>query len=185
MLKKWRSYKKKVCCSIEWLQTLAWSTDQTTSLSGRTSWPIDFDRPTHWQYLVITRFDARKTVTSEAGSQYRCGQMGRITQPPASPHPQLPYHTLTHTNTQCANCSIENARFLHFQLERDNSSMIDGPTDQRTGKASYRVAFPQLKRIFQVSSVHKTRGPKRVKMTTIYDERRDYNLSHISRERLI
>ena len=32
-----------------------------------------------------------------------------------------------------------NARFPTFQLERD------GPTDQRTDKASYRVACPQLK----------------------------------------
>ena len=35
--------------------------------------------------------------------------------------------------------------FDRFQLERDQRT--DGPTDQRTDKASYRVACPQLKTI--------------------------------------
>ena len=80
--------------------------------------------------------------TSDVGSQYRCGRVGRGIQPPASPqpHPQLPSHTLTHTNTQCNNCSIINARFSHFQLE------CDGRTNGRTDKAC-RLFLPYFVRV--------------------------------------
>ena len=37
--------------------------------------------------------------------------------------------------------------FPHF------STHVHGPTDQRTDKASYRVACPQLKRVFKILTV--------------------------------
>ena len=87
-------------------------------------------------FLASYRVACPQLKTSDAGSQYRCGRVGRGIQPPASPqpHPQLPTHTLTHTNTQCNNCSIINARFSHFQLERDGPTNrpTDRPTDRRT-----------------------------------------------------
>ena len=70
------------------------------------------------------------------------------------PHPNHTHNPPpTHSHTNNTNCSILNTRFSRFQLERDNSSVTDGPADQRTDgptdrwtdKASYRVAGPQLK----------------------------------------
>ena len=63
--------------------------------------------------------------TSDAGSQYRCGRVGRGIQPPSTPQPT--------PNTQTYTKSIENARFPTFQLDDH------GPTDGRTDKASYTV----------------------------------------------
>ena len=72
-------------------------------------------------------------VTSDAGSQYRCGRMGRGIQPPSTPQPR--------SNTQTYTKSIENAR---FQLDHHDGP-TDQPTNRRTDKASYRVASPRLK----------------------------------------
>ena len=47
--------------------------------------------------------------TSDAGSQYRCGRVGRGFQPPSTPIP-IP-------NTQTYTKSIKNARFPTFQLD--------------------------------------------------------------------
>ena len=69
--------------------------------------------------------------TSNARSPYRCGRVGRGIQPPAlpQPHPQPPSNTLTHKQFQLQH---QKYAFFVFQLERDNWSMADGPTDQRT-----------------------------------------------------
>jgi len=60
-------------------------------------------------------------LTSDAGSQYRCGLVGRGIQTPSDKHAK----------------SIQNARFFSFRLVF---------TDGRTDKASYRVACPQQKK---------------------------------------
>ena len=76
--------------------------------------------------------------TSDAGSRYRCGRVGRGIKPPPHPTPSPPPpHTHNH------NYSIINAsfQFSRFRLKRD------GPTDQRMDRASYRAACPQLKRL--------------------------------------
>ena len=61
------------------------------------------------------------------------------------PHANLTHscHPLTHPYTHNNNCSIINTRFSRFKLKRDGPT--DGPMDRRTDKASYRVAYPQLK----------------------------------------
>ena len=69
--------------------------------------------------------------TSDTGSQYRCGRVGRGIQPPSTP--QVP-----HSHTQNA------SKTLIFELF-DSCSQTDGRTDGPTDKASYRVACPQLK----------------------------------------
>ena len=90
-------------------------------------------------------------ITSDAGSQYRCGRVGRGIQPPSTPKPT--------PNTQTYTKSIKNARFPTFQLDDHGPTdrRTDGPTDRRTDwptdrptdgptdKASYRVTCPQLK----------------------------------------
>ena len=47
---------------------------------------------------VVEKLSVR-LITSDAGSQYRCGRVGRGIQPQASPPPppQAPSYTLTHT----------------------------------------------------------------------------------------
>ena len=60
--------------------------------------------------------------TSDAGSQYRCGQVGRGIQPPFTPKPIL--------NTQTYTKSIKNARFPTIQL--DDPGRTDQRTDRRT-----------------------------------------------------
>ena len=57
--------------------------------------------------------------TSDAGSQYRCGRMGRGIQPPSTP--QTPLHTHTYIE------SIQNAHFSTLPLDH-----LYGPTDQQT-----------------------------------------------------
>ena len=56
--------------------------------------------------------------TSDAGSQYRCGRVGRGIQPPFTPQP---------ARTQTYTKSIENARFPTFQLNH-HDGRIDGWT---------------------------------------------------------
>ena len=70
----------------------------------------------------------KKGKTSDAGSQYRCGRVGRGIQLPSTP--QTPFHTQTYIK------SIQNVHFSTFRLDHH---------DQRMDKASYRVACPQLK----------------------------------------
>ena len=65
----------------------------------------------------------------DAGSQYHCGRVGRVIEPPSLPSPQL----------KCTK-SMFNACFRTFRLV-----VTDQRTDGRTDKASYRVACPQLK----------------------------------------
>ena len=75
--------------------------------------------------------------TSDAGSQYRCGRVGRGIQP--HPHPNPP-PTLKHT--------LKVSKTLVFPLFNSMTTdrRTDRRTDGRTDKASYRVACPQLKR---------------------------------------
>ena len=65
--------------------------------------------------------------TSDAGSQYRCGRVGRGIQPPSTPHPPP-----TNTHTQ------KTSKTLVFQLfdlcvtDGRTDGRTDGPTDGRT-----------------------------------------------------
>ena len=68
--------------------------------------------------LIVGR-ENDETKKSDAGSQYRCGRVGRGIQPLSTPQP-TPY-TQTHPK------SIESARFPTFQLDHH-----DGRTDGRT-----------------------------------------------------
>ena len=90
-------------------------------------------------FYTSYNFNSSNKITSDAGSQYRCGRVGRGIQPPSTPKPT--------PNTQTYAKSIKNARFLTFQL--DDPGRTDGPMDRRTNgrtdKVSYRVACPQLK----------------------------------------
>ena len=70
-----------------------------------------------------------KTKTSGAGSQYRCGRVGRGSQPPSKPN------TLSNTDTY-----TKSFKTLVFPLFNSCSR-----TNGRTNKASYSVACPQLK----------------------------------------
>ena len=82
----------------------------------------------------MNEWKGRNWKTCDAGSQYRCGRVGRGIQAPSTPQST----SYTHTYTK----NIENAR---FQLDHHG-----GPTRRTDGwmdKASYRVACPQLKRI--------------------------------------
>ena len=79
--------------------------------------------------------------TSDAGSQYRCGRVGRGSQPPFTPN--APPNPLPNSDPYTK--SFLNACFPTFRLVVTDG-LMDGPTDKRTDKASYRVACPQLKR---------------------------------------
>ena len=57
--------------------------------------------------------------TSDAGSQYRCGRVGRGIQPPSTPNALLPPHTHAHT---------PNARFCTFHFVFTDR-WTDGRTD--------------------------------------------------------
>ena len=74
----------------------------------------------------------KKALTSDAGSQYRCGWVGRGNQPPSTPQPTP---TLKHTQNV--------SKMLVFPLY--NSVRLWPPTYGRTDKASYRIACPRLK----------------------------------------
>ena len=65
--------------------------------------------------------------TSDAGSQYRCGRVGRGIQPPSKPH-SPPSYTQTHTK------SIQNACFSTFWLDHygPTDGLSDGPTGGQT-----------------------------------------------------
>ena len=96
------------------------------------------------QIRNLTEMLGIDSETSDAGSQYRCGRVGRGIQAPSTPQPT--------SNTQTYTKSIENGRFFHQSSRMDRwtdgptDRRINGPTDQRTDKASYRIACPQLKR---------------------------------------
>ena len=64
-------------------------------------------------------------ITGDAGSQYRCGRVGRGIQPPSAPHTPHQLHTQTFTK------SIQNARFSTFRLDH-HDGRTNGPTEQRT-----------------------------------------------------
>ena len=85
--------------------------------------------------MKIDKLNKEYDKTSDAGSQYRCGRVGRGSQPPstiiAPPNPPF-RHRHTHKKPP-------KRLFSHI------STRADGPTDRRTDKASYRVACPQLK----------------------------------------
>ena len=75
-------------------------------------------------------------ITSDAGSQYRCGRVGRGVQPPS--HPRPPH---THSNTQTITIATSKMRVLTLF----KSIVTDPRTNKPTDKASYTVACPQLK----------------------------------------
>ena len=79
----------------------------------------------------------KSKVTSDAGSQYRCGRVGRGSQPWYTPN--TPPNSLSNTDTY-----TESFKTLVFSLF-DLCSQTDGRTDRRTDKVSYRIACPQLK----------------------------------------
>ena len=57
---------------------------------------------------------------------------------PSSP-PTSPPTPLQHKHNQFQLQHRKNAFFAYIQLERDNPSVTNGPTDRRTDKASYSV----------------------------------------------
>ena len=61
--------------------------------------------------------------TSDTGSQYCCGRVGRGIQPPSTLKPTL--------NTQTYTITIENAQFPTFQLHH-YEGRTNGPTDPQT-----------------------------------------------------
>ena len=65
--------------------------------------------------------NARKKRTSDAGSQYRCGRVGRGSQPPSTPNAPTNPPSNTHTHKKLLKRS-----FSHF------STRGHGPTDRRT-----------------------------------------------------
>ena len=81
-----------------------------------------------WGHFIIWAGTVRpKTAkTSDAGSQYRCGRVGRGIQPPSTPKPT--------PNTQTYAKSIKSASFPTFQLDDHGPTdqRTNGPTDQRT-----------------------------------------------------
>ena len=105
-------------------------------------------------------------ATSDAGSQYSCGRVGRGIQPPASPQPYPVHscHAFTHPHTHNNNCSFIIARVSRFQLERGR--LTDGPTGQRTKRTKPLIDLrvrtrPQLK-MRRSEKVHKPRQTKRL-----------------------
>ena len=103
--------------------------------------------------------------TNDAGSQYHCGRVGKSIHPPASPQPRSLNPPLPHTSNN--SCSIINAQMdgrkdggmvvrMGKQMDghtdgwkaRHMDEWTDGKTDQRTDKASHRVACLQLKSFF-------------------------------------
>ena len=109
------------------------------ALSKSSVWNSHMDK--YLSHKVISR------LTSDAGSQYRCGRVGRGSQPPSTPN--------THSNTDTYTRSFKTLVFLLFDscswTNGPTDQQTDGPTDQRTDKASYRVACPQLKISFFLS----------------------------------
>ena len=91
--------------------------------------------------------NAFNKVTSDAGSQYRCGRMGRGSQPPSTPN--TPPNPPPNTNT-CTK-SFLNTCLPPFQLNqyRGTDRLMDQWTNKPTDKASYKVACPQLKTEFK------------------------------------
>ena len=81
-----------------------------------------FDRQ-FFSDLCILRIDGKREKTSDAGSQYRCGRLGRGIKPPTTP--QTPFHTQSYIK------SIQNAHFSTFRLDH-LYGRTDGPTNGRT-----------------------------------------------------
>ena len=80
-------------------------------------------------FLLLPTALCKLFRTSDAGSQYRCGRMGRGSQPPSTPN---------NPHTQKAFTTIV------FQVF-DSRWRTDQRTNRRTDKASYKIACPQLK----------------------------------------
>ena len=62
---------------------------------------------------VLQKKKKKKKKTSDAGSQYRCGRVGRGIKPPAlpKPHPQPPSDTLTHKKYQ-----LQHPNYMFFRV---------------------------------------------------------------------
>ena len=86
-------------------------------------------------FSVCVRGQCRRT--SDAGPQYRCGQVGRGIRPSSAPH--TPIHTQKH-------------------LKHSYSTRVHGPTDGRTDKASKPLIELQVRNYKRVGE---RRGGKR------------------------
>ena len=91
-----------------------------------------FCTPCYSGILVITVMNMRDWF----GNKWRGVTISLLTG--GQGHPTPSFTPTPPPNTHNNHCSIINARFLRFQLERDR------PTDQRMDKGSYRGASPQL-----------------------------------------
>ena len=129
---------------------------------------------------------ARTHITSDAGSPYRCGRVGRGIQPPSTPSPT----PLFLTNTDSHNGSLENARFRNFQLDHHDGP-TDGPTDRRTKPRILVASYPQLKMFARNSSQTGTQNVVRtfhelekamIKWFNIMNEKKSSQWSHGARE---
>ena len=80
--------------------------------------------------IILASFHSYICITSDAGSQCRCGRMGRGIQPLASPkpHPQPPSNTLTHKQYQ-----LQHPKYAFFAFSTWAWQLkCDGPTNRRT-----------------------------------------------------
>ena len=115
-------------------------------LDGRTKQHPSWTLITSLRYCFLALFQCLSnpktqglmTETSDAGSQYRCGRVGRGIQPQSTPHTPT-INTQTHPQHSNTQKKYQKCSFSHF------STRWPLPTNQRTDKASYRVACPQLK----------------------------------------
>ena len=85
--------------------------------------------------------EKRMKEIKNAGSQYRCGRVGRGSQPLNTP-----------SNTDTYTKSFREHSFSHFLTRAHGPAdrWTNGHTDRQMDKASYRVACPQLKKQGQV-----------------------------------
>ena len=84
----------------------------------------------------VSNANATTRCSRPAGSQYRCGRVGRGIQPPFTPPPP-------HSNVPKKYLKRSFSHFLTRWPPTDRRT--NGPMDGRTDKASYRIACAQLK----------------------------------------
>ena len=93
-------------------------------------------RVNFYHFLSVCMSFCLKKLTSDAESQYCCGEVGRVSQPLSTPN--APLNLLPNTDTYTK--SFKNTHLPTFQL-----MLMYQWTNGWTDKASYGVVCPQLK----------------------------------------